>query len=143
MEKILIADDSDIIRDNVRDIPERRGYDVTIAVDGRGGPEQAPKGAFRLIITDYHMPHLDGLEMTREIRKIPDYDGVNIIMLTTGADASLRSRDSRPASRPGSSSRWMRTFRAKCPTPSCLTGQERCPPNKSHLSAGRLTTQDI
>lgn len=45
--------------------------------------EEARRGQFDLIIVDYMMPGLDGLSLIREVRRLPDYADVPIVMVTT------------------------------------------------------------
>jgi two-component system chemotaxis response regulator CheY len=50
----------------------------------RGNPK------LRLIVTDYHMPGMNGIELIREIRKLPAYRFLPILMLTTESEQNKR-----------------------------------------------------
>jgi two-component system chemotaxis response regulator CheY len=62
------------------------GHDVIIAVDGVDGLAKATTGApVDLVITDVNMPNMDGMTLVRELRRLPQYLGVPVLVLTTEA----------------------------------------------------------
>ena len=69
MSRILVADDEPAIRKVVRDALEREGHEVVTAVDGREALERFDEGSFDLVVTDLAMPHVDGLELVKEVRR--------------------------------------------------------------------------
>jgi two-component system chemotaxis response regulator CheY len=82
--KILIVDDSESIREIVSMTLKNEGYDVTVGVDGKDALEKlTDTDDFRLIITDLHMPNLDGIGLIKEIRSSEKYARVPILFLTT------------------------------------------------------------
>ena len=89
--KILIVDDSAMIRITVRKTLESVEFDVSDAKDGKEGLEKAisAEKPFDLILTDLNMPIMNGLEMIEELRKTEEYSETPIVMLTTesGQDA--------------------------------------------------------
>ena len=82
-KKILAVDDSVSIRKSIGFILGQQGFEVVEAVDGADGLEKAKKERFGLVITDINMPNMDGIELIRELRKLPDYKFTAIIALTT------------------------------------------------------------
>jgi DNA-binding NtrC family response regulator len=66
---LLVDDDRDICR-NLCDILGDMGYSVDTAHDGATALEMARKRAYDLALLDLKMPGMDGLTLTREIRKI-------------------------------------------------------------------------
>jgi two-component system, chemotaxis family, chemotaxis protein CheY len=90
MKKILAVDDSASIRQMVGFTLKTAGYDVTDAVDGKDGLAKANKEKFDMIITDLNMPNMDGIGMITEIRKLPGYSFVPILMLTTESQAEKK-----------------------------------------------------
>ena len=91
MSRVLVVEDLPEIRSKVKESLEKAGFEVIEAVDGREGLERSKQEQnLDIIITDYHMPHMTGLEMLREIRKIGRYDHVLVIMHTTETGESLR-----------------------------------------------------
>jgi two-component system chemotaxis response regulator CheY len=80
---ILTADDSASMRQMVSFTLKGAGYDVLEAVDGKDGLEKAKAKDVAMVITDLNMPHMDGIQMIREIRALPKYKFIPIILLTT------------------------------------------------------------
>jgi len=80
---ILTADDSASMRQMVSFTLKGAGYDVLEAVDGKDGLEKAKAKEVDMVITDLNMPHMDGIQMIREIRALPKYKFIPIILLTT------------------------------------------------------------
>ena len=81
--KILIVDDEALIRDVIREYLLLDGYEVDEAVDGDDAVKKATVNDYSLIIMDIMMPHKDGYQACREIRKIKD---VPFIMLSARSD---------------------------------------------------------
>lgn len=90
MKRILAVDDSSSIRQMVGFTLRGAGYDVAEAVDGKDGLAQAGKGKFDMIISDLNMPNMDGIEMIAEVRKLPGYSFIPILMLTTESQAEKK-----------------------------------------------------
>jgi len=59
------------------------GFDVTQAVDGKDALSRVKGAAFQLVITDIHMPNMDGLSLIRELRKMQPFRFTPILLLTT------------------------------------------------------------
>ena len=66
--RILLVEDSDIVRESLRRLLERPGYDVTEARDGAEASSSPSAGEFDLVSTDVMMPRMDGYELTRALR---------------------------------------------------------------------------
>jgi two-component system chemotaxis response regulator CheY len=58
---------------------------VVSAIDGQDALEKAKEQKFDLVLTDVNMPLMDGITLTRELRALPAYRFVPILMLTTEA----------------------------------------------------------
>ena len=70
MEKILIVDDSETIRSQLRALLEEEGYQILEAEDGTIGLELASSNDdINLILCDFNMPEMDGYEATKIIRE--------------------------------------------------------------------------
>jgi two-component system chemotaxis response regulator CheY len=80
---ILTADDSASMRQMVTFTLKGAGYEVLEAVDGKDGLEKSKKTDVDMVITDLNMPNMDGIQMIREIRALPKYKFIPIILLTT------------------------------------------------------------
>src|SRR5881398_2872394 len=88
--KILIAEDETIIRLDLRDLLERKGFEVVAeARDGIEAVELAVSAEPDLAILDVKMPRLDGIEAAR---RILDARPIPIVMLTAYGEDELVSR---------------------------------------------------
>jgi DNA-binding response OmpR family regulator len=85
MKTILIVDDEPKIIQLVRDYLERAGFSIFTAGDGPSALTTARQKRPDLIILDLGLPGLDGLDVTREIRKTST---APIIMLTARSEES-------------------------------------------------------
>jgi CheY-like chemotaxis protein len=66
-EKILVIDDSPVIREMLIEILTDDGYTVEVAVDGEIGVSMALAAEYLMILCDVHMPRKNGLEAVQEI----------------------------------------------------------------------------
>ncbi len=89
---ILTVDDSASIRQMVSFTLKDAGYAVTEAVDGQDGLDKANAGSFNLIFTDQNMPRLDGLTLIKQLRGLPKYASVPILMLTTESSDAMKAQ---------------------------------------------------
>jgi two-component system alkaline phosphatase synthesis response regulator PhoP len=87
--KILIVDDEKDIIEFLRYNFEKEGFQVFSARNGNEGKEVAIKVKPDLIILDIMMPGMDGVELCKELREMPDFEDTLIIFLTArGEDYS-------------------------------------------------------
>ncbi len=87
--KILIADDDEMIRTLHAEFVRGFGYDVEIAADGIEAIAKVSLGV-DLVLTDAHMPNMDGFEVARRIRSSRTSEELPIVMVT-----SLEAREDR------------------------------------------------
>jgi two-component system alkaline phosphatase synthesis response regulator PhoP len=88
-EKILIVDDEKDILEFLRYNFEKEGYAVHTAQNGIEGKQIALKTKPDLIILDIMMPGIDGVELCKELRELPDFRDALIVFLTArGEDYS-------------------------------------------------------
>ncbi|HCX34693.1 MAG TPA: hypothetical protein DHV08_14850, partial [Rhodocyclaceae bacterium] len=78
--RVLVADDAPEARLLVRSLLEPLGFAVREASDGRGALALSETFRPELVLLDWRMPELDGLETTRELRSRKS--GSRIVMLT-------------------------------------------------------------
>lgn len=86
--KILVADDDFIAQKMIRKILEDLGHDVLVADDGLCAWEIIQTEKVRMVITDWMMPIMDGLELCRTIRENQTDGYIFIFMLTTINESS-------------------------------------------------------
>src|SRR5947209_8030975 len=79
---ILVADDESHILHVVSLKLRNAGFNVVTARDGQEALEMAQAERPHLLITDYHMPQLSGLELCRRLKQEAATSGIPAIMLT-------------------------------------------------------------
>jgi CheY-like chemotaxis protein len=62
-KRVLVAEDDDAVRSLICSILSDAGYNVYAAVDGLDALESLKKRRYDVLLTDYHMPKMDGLEL--------------------------------------------------------------------------------
>ncbi len=90
---IMTADDSASVRQMINFTLKQAGYDVVEAKDGVDALEKIsgnPVNPVNMLITDLNMPRMDGIELIKEVRAMPSYKFIPIIMLTTESQASKK-----------------------------------------------------
>ena len=92
MKKILLVEDNEMNRDMLSRRLARKGYEVSIAVDGRQGIEMAQSAAPDLILMDMSLPVLDGWEATRQLKNTDATRHIPVIALTAHAMSGDRER---------------------------------------------------
>jgi two-component system chemotaxis response regulator CheY len=92
MKAVLTVDDSPSIRQMVKLVLSQAGFEVHEAADGVEGLEKAKAKPVQMIVTDLNMPRMDGITLVRELRQLPAYKGVPIILLTTESDESFKKK---------------------------------------------------
>jgi two-component system chemotaxis response regulator CheY len=80
---ILTADDSTSMREMITFTLRNAGYDVVEAVDGQDALAKIAAAPPQMLITDLNMPNMDGLELIRRVRALPQCKYIPIVMLTT------------------------------------------------------------
>lgn len=89
---ILAVDDSASIRQMVSFTLKGAGYNVVEAVDGQDGLDKARTKTINLVLTDQNMPKMDGLTLIRNLRGLPQYKTVPILMLTTESSDTMKAQ---------------------------------------------------
>lgn len=87
MEKILIIDDDKWIRMMLKGTLHKEGYTIIEAEDGKQGLEMVRKEHPDIVVTDFQMPGMDGLEVLAEIQKMKL--NLPVILLTGFGDVVL------------------------------------------------------
>ncbi len=90
MTQILVIDDDPTIRLVLTKALQKQGYNVTVAKNGKEGIEQAQLLRPALIISDWMMPQMDGLEVCRWVKGNPDLSTTFFILLTARGEIEDR-----------------------------------------------------
>ena len=86
--KILIVDDELVSRKKMDLLVRSLGYETVVASDGVEGWEIWKKERARMVITDWMMPGMDGLELCAKIREAEGSQYIYIIMVTSKEDVN-------------------------------------------------------
>ena len=87
--KILIVDDDSFVRDILADILESSGFNTVTASNGEEGLERVlSMPEINLVISDIHMPVLDGLGLIRKLR-VDDKSEIPVIVLSGNNEVSI------------------------------------------------------
>ena len=82
-KNILVVDDSAVMRQMITAILEEAGYAVLIAGTGQVALEHLGRSRVDLVLTDWTMIPMDGGELTRQLRLLPAYAHVPVVVLST------------------------------------------------------------
>jgi two-component system, chemotaxis family, chemotaxis protein CheY len=85
MSKVLVVDDSRTIRTIIRRILIGIGYEVCEADNGVEALKvlEVERDAVTLVLADWNMPEMNGLELLKQLRQDPNFASLKIIMVTT------------------------------------------------------------
>jgi two-component system chemotaxis response regulator CheY len=85
MPKALIVDDSRTIRLILKRFLVEMGYDVREAANGREALAaiETEQDKVSLVLTDWNMPEMDGLEFVKRLRRNPELASLRVVMVTT------------------------------------------------------------
>lgn len=79
---ILIVDDEQPILELLRDILEEEGYAVVIARNGNEALRAAQQRRIDLVLTDYMMPQMNGVDLSRRLRALPQTGHVPVLIMS-------------------------------------------------------------
>src|SRR5580704_9786487 len=85
MAKALVVDDSRAVRMILAKTLRELGYEVLEAANGREALEviEVEKTAVTLVLADWNMPEIDGLELLKRLRRKPELSSLVVVMVTT------------------------------------------------------------
>jgi CheY-like chemotaxis protein len=92
MARILLVEDQEMNRDMLARRLKKRGYEVSIAVDGAEGVEKARAESPDLILMDMSLPVMDGWEATRTLKADEATQAIPVIALTAHAMSTDREK---------------------------------------------------
>jgi two-component system cell cycle response regulator DivK len=92
MPRLLLVEDNEDNRDMLSRRLMRKGYDVSVAVDGGDGVAKAAQELPDLILMDMSLPVLDGWEATRRIKADAKTAAIPVIALTAHAMSGDREK---------------------------------------------------
>ena len=87
--RVLVAEDNLVNQEVAVGLLRRDGHDVDVVADGHAAVAAVRAGTYDVVLMDLHMPGLDGIEATREIRRLPGTKGTLPIIALSAS--SLRN----------------------------------------------------
>jgi two-component system chemotaxis response regulator CheY len=95
LARILVVDDSTTMRQMVSFTLSDAGHEVVEAADGAAAVKEAHARRFDLVITDVNMPGMNGIDLVKALRALPDFKFIPMLVLTTesGQDVKQRGRE--------------------------------------------------
>lgn len=81
--RVLVVDDALSVRRSMEQLLEDAGYEVTSANDGFLALDSLRDRPPAIVLTDLEMPNLNGLDLTKRIREVPQFMGLPVIMITS------------------------------------------------------------
>jgi len=91
-KRVLIVDDSQMVRTILSFTVETAGYDHECAASGSEALEMLASQAFDIALVDLNMPNMDGYSLIRKVRAELAMHAMPIIIITTAAEATDRER---------------------------------------------------
>ncbi|HXH71613.1 MAG TPA: response regulator, partial [Mariprofundaceae bacterium] len=91
-QRLMLVDDSIIARQVEKALLESLGFDVDTAIDGLDALEKLKMHSYDIIVTDLEMPRLDGFGLVRQLRNVPQYEDMPILIISTRESAEDRMR---------------------------------------------------
>lgn len=92
MTKILVVDDEFLVADMVTCLLEDEGYEVAQAPHGRQALAMIKAKRPGLVITDFMMPLMTGLELAETLKSLPEYRDLPVILMSGAQGAIARDR---------------------------------------------------
>lgn len=89
-KKIMIIDDEPAVGEMMTTLLESEGYEAMVAYDGQEGLEQMGKHPADLLLLDYMLPGMDGIEVLCEVRH--RWPELPVIIITAFGSPELRAR---------------------------------------------------
>lgn len=86
----LIVDDSASMRQLISFTMKDAGYEAVAAENGKDALAKLGTAKIDMVITDLNMPEMDGISLIRELRRMPEYRFLPIVMLTTEAQENKK-----------------------------------------------------
>lgn len=87
MNKILLVDDNTSYLHLLSTLLESKGFAVTIATNANSALENLTKSGFGMLLTDYNMPGMNGIELSVKVKQ--QYPDIYILMITADITSDL------------------------------------------------------
>lgn len=86
--RVLVVDDNELDAEMLQEALRHFGYEVDLAPDGQRAMEMIRSGRYRMVVSDWEMPQMDGVELCRQIRRRSSCGYIYVILLTSRTGTS-------------------------------------------------------
>ncbi len=90
--RVLFIDDSVSVRKVAERALKQLNLDVTLAIDGMDALEKLRAGTFDIIFTDLEMPRMNGYDLIRDLRYVPQFKEIPIVVVTSRSGKKHRDQ---------------------------------------------------
>lgn len=90
--RVLVVDDSRMVLELHTFMLQSGGFEVHQAYNGSEALERLLTDRYDLVVTDINMPVMDGYELIRRIRALPEYQSTPILVISTESEAHDKFR---------------------------------------------------
>lgn len=90
--RVLVVDDTVSSRQMVEMILRSANFDVTLAEDGQHALELCIDNEFDIVLTDQHMPRMDGISLVKALRSKAQFHRTPIVILTTESGDEMKQQ---------------------------------------------------
>lgn len=87
---ILVVDDSQSLRNLVKLVLEEEGFRILLAENGKDALDKMASEDIQLLVTDLHMPVMDGMELIKNVRRLKEFRYLPILILTTETNSQIK-----------------------------------------------------
>ncbi|HUI70089.1 MAG TPA: response regulator [Spirochaetia bacterium] len=84
--RILVVDDDKAIRDLIVTVLGKKYYRVDTAQDGADALQKVTDSYYDVVVSDISMPEMDGIQLSKALSKLPDFDRETVILMSGNAD---------------------------------------------------------
>jgi two-component system chemotaxis response regulator CheY len=91
MKTVFLVDDSTTLLMSMKAILEKGGYAVETATGGDDALKKLATIKPNLLITDLNMPGMDGITLIKEVKKLPAFRFVPVLVMTTESQQTKRT----------------------------------------------------
>ena len=85
-KRILLVEDDEFLRDVYQEVLSAEGFSITVAADGNTALEKVKQGNWDLILMDFYIPQLSGIDIVNQIQHLSPSPAKKIVFLTNVSD---------------------------------------------------------
>ena len=91
-QRALVVEDDPVVRKLEEALLRQAGYEVDLAADGKTALESLSAGKYDVVVLDFELPDIDGIEIVARLRALPGHRTTPLVMVTGTKDLGARRR---------------------------------------------------